>query len=467
MRRSPSAGASGAPAGVAASPRRAKLVALQTDARQGEQHARSHPRRGEGSFEYIVDIGSAAAQRCQACKRRFWVERKPKERCAKCGGELAETEERRRAIKGGYATRRECEAALAKVLAALETRSFTPPTKVTLKQFLLFEWLPTVKGSLRPTTYASYEMLAKEHIIPRLGALQLQKLTPVAINALYAHLSEHGRVHGGGPLSVSSVRRVHAVLHKACHDAVRWGRLSINPVAGADPPKATAEHRDRLPVWNAEQLAPFSAHVSDDRLFALWRLLAMTGMRRGEALGLGWEDVDMEAGSVTIRRAWIPVNGVAQFSEPKSRRSRRTIALDPVTLEVLKAHAARQADEQSTWQEGAAEAGLVFTRPDGRPLVPWAVSKAFRDRQGGAVAAHPAPWPAPYLRHPGPGHRHQPAHRLGPARPLHRGPHPGRLLPRPAAGRPRGGREDRRPDRLGCFALGLFLRSSEAPPQST
>ena len=145
-------------------------------------------RRGEGSFEYIVDIGSAAAQRCQACKRRFWVERKPKERCAKCGGELAETEERRRAIKGGYATRRECEAALAKVLAALETRSFTPPTKVTLKQFLLFEWLPTVKGSLRPTTYASYEMLAKEHIIPRLGALQLQKLTPGAINALYAHL---------------------------------------------------------------------------------------------------------------------------------------------------------------------------------------------------------------------------------------------------------------------------------------
>ncbi len=342
-------------------------------------------RRGERSYEYIVDVGIAEAQRCRSCGRRFWLERKPRQCCPKCGGELAETEERRRAIKGGFTTRRECEAALAKILASLEAQTFTPPTKVTVKQFLLQEWLPTVKGSLRPTTYASYVMLTREHITPRLGTLQLQKLTPAALNALYAALLENGRVRGAGGLSASSVRRVHAVLHKACRDAVRWGRLASNPVACADPPKATSEHEEKLRVWNAERLGAFLASVQDDRLFALWRLLAATGMRRGEALGLSWQAVDMEKGVVTIRRAWIPVNGTAQFSEPKSRRSRRTIALDVVTVEALQAHAARQADEQVEWREDLVEEDLVFSRPDGRPLVPWMVSKAFREHSKAAL----------------------------------------------------------------------------------
>jgi integrase len=342
-------------------------------------------RRGKGSFEYNVDIGSASAQRCQSCKRRFWVERKPRECCPKCGGELAETEERRRAIKGGFATQRECQAALHKVLTAVEARSYAPPTRITVKDFLLSEWLPTVKGTLRPTTFASYTMLAREHIIPRLGSLQLQKLSPGAITALYAYLLEEGRVCGKGGLSASSVRRVHAVLHRSCRDAVRWGRLTVNPVDAADPPKASAEHAERLPVWTVEQLAAFLTSVTDDRLFALWRLLAMTGMRRGEALGLAWEDLDMEKGRLTIRRAWVPVNGVGQMSEPKTKRGRRTIALDPVTLDALKAHAARQADERSAWDEAWIEAGLVFTGTDGQPLQPWAVSKAFRNLSKAAM----------------------------------------------------------------------------------
>jgi len=353
-------------------------------------------RRGKTSFEYIVDIGMASAQRCQGCGHRFWVERKLRECCPKCGGELIETEERRRAIKGGFATQRECQAALHKVLTAVEARSFTPPTRITLKAFLLNEWLPAVKGTLRPTTYASYTMLARQHINPRLGSLQLQKLNAGAINALYAYLLEEGRVCGTGGLSPSSVRRVHAVLHRACHDAVRWGRLTVNPVAAADPPRASAEHAERLPVWTAEQLSAFLASVADDRLFALWRLLAMTGMRRGEALGLAWEDLDMEAGRLTIRRAWIPVNGVAQMSEPKTRRGRRTIALDPVTLEALKAHAARQADEQSNSEAAESDSGFVFTRPDGRPLVPWVVSRTFRDH---TIAAMLPPIPLHGLRH--------------------------------------------------------------------
>src|SRR5450756_2370550 len=87
---------------------------------------RGHARkRGEpGSWEYIVDIGMAAAQRCLVCNKRSWIERRPKESCPKCGGALRETEERRREIKGGFATRKECAAAMNKILVAVEQHNY-------------------------------------------------------------------------------------------------------------------------------------------------------------------------------------------------------------------------------------------------------------------------------------------------------------------------------------------------------
>lgn len=246
-----------------------------------------------------------------------------------------------------------------------------------MRELLLDEWLPAIKGTLRLTTHASYCSLCECHIIPRLGLVQLQKLVPSQINGLCAYLPAEGRVCGQGGLSPSSVRRVHAVLHRACRDAVRWGRLTVNPANVADPPKASAEY-DELVVWSAGQLAAFLASVCSDRLFALWRLLAMTGMRRGEVLALRWDDLDMEAGQLSIRRALMPVNGVARICEPKTKRGRRTIALDLETLAALAAHAARQADERSQSGEAWLEAGYVFVRANGEALQPFAVSKAFR-----------------------------------------------------------------------------------------
>ena len=288
-------------------------------------------RRGPAdTWEYLIDIGTQRAQRCRSCHQRFWVERRLRQSCPRCGRALVEADERRRQTKGGFPTAKACQEAMSKALVAV--RSFVPATHVTLREFLLDEWLPAIKGTLRPSTHSGYMTMCKRHVIPRLGSVQLQKLNASQINTLYAHLLKEGRVCGQGGLAPASVRRVHAALHRACRDAVRWGRLAANPAACADPPKASAEHDERS-VWSAEQLAAFLASVRSDRLFALWRLLAMTGMRRGEALGLRWEDLDMEQGLVSIRRALVPVNGVAIICEPKTKRGRRTIALDPETLE--------------------------------------------------------------------------------------------------------------------------------------
>jgi integrase/predicted RNA-binding Zn-ribbon protein involved in translation (DUF1610 family) len=333
-------------------------------------------RRGDpGSWEYIIDVGMATAQRCQSCGKRLWMQRKPKPACPKCGGELLETEERRRKTQAGFRCRKDAEAALNKVMTAVEEHSYVVPTRITVREYLLKEWLPAIKGTIRPTTFASYTMHVEGHIVPALGSLQLSRLSAQAINALYARLLENGRLQGKGALSPTTVRRVHATLHRALKDAVRWQRLSVNPVDAADPPRGQSKQRE-LPAWNAEQLAGFLSSVKDDRLFALWRLLAMTGCRRGEALGLTWDDLDMEAATLTIRRALVPLGATVIVSEPKSARGRRRIALDPTTIEALKGHAARQADEQAR-SEGWSETGYIFTTEEGQPLDPHRISKAF------------------------------------------------------------------------------------------
>ena len=121
------------------------------------------------------------------------------------------------------------------------------------------------------------------------------------------------------------------------------------------------------PSWNLER---------DDRLYALWHTLAMTGLRRGEALGLRWEDVDLEAGRLCVRRAHVPSGREVVVSEPKTARGRRVVALDPETVTVLKGQAARQLQEQR--DAGWTETGLVFTNEEGQALHPWVTSRCFR-----------------------------------------------------------------------------------------
>ena len=130
-----------------------------------------------GSWEYNVDTGMAQAQRCQDCNRRFWVERKPKESCPKCGGKLIETEERRRAIKGGFALAKEAQAAMAKIMVAVDEKTYVAPAKLSVREYLTKEWLPAIRSTIRPTTYRSYEQHVHFHIVPHIGSLRLEKVS--------------------------------------------------------------------------------------------------------------------------------------------------------------------------------------------------------------------------------------------------------------------------------------------------
>jgi integrase len=345
---------------------------------------RGHLRkRGEpGSWEYIVDIGLAAAQRCGSCNKRLWIERRPKESCSKCGGALRETEERRRETKAGFATQKECQQAVNKLLVAVEAQTYSAPTKANVRQYLCKEWLPAVKATIRPSTYNSYVQHVECHIAPHIGSVKLQKLSGSQVNALYAKLAESGAKNGKKGISAMTIHHVHACLHKACKDAVRWGHISRNPLDAADPPRKKGDGTKEMKTWTKEQLKAFLEAMNDERLYALWHTIAMTGMRRGEAIGLRWSDIDLENSRLSVRRALIPINREVVVSEPKTAKGRRVIAIDAGTVEVLKGQAARQLDEQGEWDAAWVDSAYVFTAENGAALDPESVTRYFRQAVG-------------------------------------------------------------------------------------
>lgn len=351
-------------------------------------------RRGEhGLWAYTIDLGPQPAQRCNACSRRVWVARKTLKACPACGGELRDTMERRQETAGGFATQTAAKKARTKSLHDLNRGTHVVRDNITLGAWLTDEWLPSLEGGkLRETTRASYVSHVKHHLAPtKLGALPLQQLTRERISAHYALLLKDGRADGSRddagalkPLTASTVRRIHATLHRALRDAVRSHLLQTNHAGDLDLPSGENDEGDavthaqqRVRAWDSAQLSRFLAAVSDDRLRALWLTYALTGARRGELLGLTWDDIDLEAAQLTIRRAHVEVGGEIRESKPKTASGVRTIELDPATVAALKRHRTAQKVERMAAGPGWQESGHVFVDESGQPLPPGLVSRAF------------------------------------------------------------------------------------------
>ena len=276
----------------------------------------------------------------------------------------------------GFETKRDATRALTEIANRLQRGDYVEPSKVTLAVFLR-EWLAGVKATIRPSTWKSYELNVERHIIPALGSLPLQSVTAARLNAFYGELLERGhlgRTSGGG-LSTRTVRYIHMILRRALSDAVRWNRLARNPADQADPPRQGASAS--MNVWAADELKAFLDHVSGDRLHAAWMVLATTGVRRGEALGLRWRDVDLDSARLAIRQTLLSVRKEVFFSTPKTVKSRRSVALDPRTVAALSAHRARQNEERLVFGGGWPDHDLVFTGEDGEPVHPDHLSWAF------------------------------------------------------------------------------------------
>lgn len=289
------------------------------------------------TYEIAYDLGRQPCQRCVECGRRFWVGSRRLEACPKCGGRMRELFERRQEFRGGFRTKREAENARVEALAARNNGTHVPFDQQTVREYLLDEWLPGRKprigsqgrghrGQVSLGTWAAYRDPLMAYVIPRLGNVPLQELSPPHLHRLYDELEESGGRRGKA-LSPKTVLNVHRILHKAMADAVRAGKVGRNVL---DAVQAPAAGRSRTDIWSVEELRAFLVHVRSDRLYAAWLLLATTGMRRGEVAALAWEDLDLEAGRLRVTWTLGVVDAQATWKRtPKSRAGERTMALDP------------------------------------------------------------------------------------------------------------------------------------------
>ena len=273
---------------------------------------------------------------------------------------------RRQLTKSGFATKAAAAAALRQVLDRDES-GLAEADRMTVRDYLE-TWLAG-KRALRATTQRSYRIHLDRYLLPYLGHLRLIELRPHHLDVMYDEITRTGR------LSAASVRRIHATLRSALNTAVKRRLIPWNPALHIE-----LESPKRVPVtvWTSEQVGRYLAVASDDRLHALYHLVAMAGLRRGEVLGLRLADVDLDRSLLHVSQQLIEIDGKPTFAPPKTRSGIRTVPLDPWTVDVIRKHLDRRTAEREAWGEAWNESGLLFTFEDGTPLRPDYIYRHFR-----------------------------------------------------------------------------------------
>lgn len=276
-------------------------------------------------------------------------------------------ENRKRKVLYGK-TRREVQDKLKQALHEQQQGTLITTPQQTVAHFLQ-DWLEnSQKQSLRPRSYERYEEMVRLHIIPELGRHQLLKLSGQHLQAFYTKKVKEG-------LSPSTVIGLHIVLHKALDTAVKWNLVARNVCDTVDPPRKI---RHEIQPLTLEQIKKLLEVARGHPYEALYVLALATGMRRGELLGLKWQDINFTTGTLQIQRILSRVprimrneNGETyEEAEPKTQKSRRSVTIAAFALEALKHHRERQlkarAQAGNAWQER----DYVFCTSLGTHLLP-------------------------------------------------------------------------------------------------
>ncbi|MEV0677165.1 site-specific integrase [Actinosynnema sp. NPDC050436] len=273
-------------------------------------------------------------------------------------------------------------------------------TTLTVAEYFKY-WLTEIaEPSVRRTTFVSYEGLTRLYILPGLGKKKLKELSAQHIRSWLSTVGKSCQCCAQGKdakwsekpgrkprccakqpkeccnsvPAPASLRYLLRLMRAALNDAIEEDFLTRNVATLVKPPKA-AKRKPR--AWKVEEATKFLAVVKDHRLYALWAVGLGIGLRRGEALGLRWEDLDLVEGRVTIAQALHRVDGKLVLEAVKTESSEATIPLPAPLVAVLRRHKAHQAGDRLAVGDRWPDTGLVFTTPKGTPIEPRNVNRTF------------------------------------------------------------------------------------------
>jgi integrase len=263
-------------------------------------------------------------------------------------------------------TKKEAEKRRTELLHQLDTGTFIKPSKTTFAEYLE-KWLQDyAKPNISPRGYERYAGIINKYLIPEIGNIPLTQLRPEHIQGHYTNMRNKA-------LKPETIKFHHAVIHKALQTAVKWGLLNRNPADGVDVPK---NGHTEMQTWDDFEVRQFLDSARDSVYYALFHTALFTGMRRSELLGLQWRDVEVEQIHV-CRSLHHLKDGSYIFTQPKSEKSRRTIALSPSSVLVLADHKERQQAIRTMLGETLGKDDLVFSTPQGSPLRPNTITRAW------------------------------------------------------------------------------------------
>jgi integrase len=286
---------------------------------------------------------------------------------------------------GTYRTKKEAEKAERDALTQQERGTLVDPKTTTIAE-LLDAWLATKAGSVSPNSHKDYEIAIRRHLKPAFGNVRAQRLAPAQVQARYDAWT-------AGGMSARMIHRCHIVLSQALAQGLRFGIVTRNVSADVDKPSIA---RSKPQVWTPDEVSAFlsaslarpiltragnTGKTRPDDLTPLWHFLVLEGMRRGEALGLRWSDVNWDRGAVHISQTIIPdkSNKGAALIRPRTKTSAgaRSVKLTRDTLAVLEAHRDRQRFQRQAAGDAWHDHDLIICTSTGTPVNPNNVARSY------------------------------------------------------------------------------------------